>query len=310
VVENEGRDRDPAPEIPPGLAVQRILLSKNLGTTGSVNHALTLSDSTYVLLLNNDVELEPDFLQALVIVLENNTALGFATPKLLKATDRSKLDGAGDALLLGGGAYRLGHADADSAEFNVPGVVLGGCGAATMYRRAMIAEAGGLDEDFFAYLEDIDLSLRAHLLGWKGAYVPSAIAYHIGGATLGDAIHPSIIRFLTRNQLLLLTKNYPASLLLRLAPRILMFQCLWMALAIKRRAFGAYLKGNLEFMRLLPRTLRKRHALELQRKLTTNDVLHLLHSSERQIAAWHFGRRPDQRSKLLNVYFKVFAPQA
>src|SRR5262249_47575002 len=233
VIENEGRDQDPAPKIPAELTVRRVFLQENLGTTGSINHALTLSDSRYVLLLNNDVELAPDFLQVLMAVLETNSEVGFATPKLLKAGDRRKLDGAGDALLLAGGAYRLGHGDADSPAFNVAGEVLAGCGAATMYRRPMMTEAGGLDEDFFAYLEDSDLSLRAHLLGWKGAYVPAAVAYHIGSATLGDATHPSIIRFLTRNQLLLLVKNYPASLLLRLAMRILLFQCLSLAQAVR-----------------------------------------------------------------------------
>jgi GT2 family glycosyltransferase len=305
VVENQAREQEPAPATPPGLAIRRILLKQNWGTTASINHALTLSDSTYVLLLNNDVELEANFLQVLVTALEADSTLGFATPKLLKAGDRRQLDGAGDALLLGGGAYRLGHSD-DSTKFDVAGGVLAGCGAATMYRRAMVAQTGGLDEDFFAYLEDIDLALRAHLQGWRGAYLPSAIAYHIGSATLGDAVHPNIIQFLTRNQLLLLSKNYPASLLVRLLPRILLFQLLWFALSVKRSATGAYLKGLLGAARLLPRMLRKRRTEMHQRKLASREFLELLRNSENQIRAWHMTRDLRQRSRLLDIYFRVF----
>lgn len=309
MVENQAREQDPAPTIPAGLATRRILLKQNWGTTASINHALTLSDSAYVLLLNNDVELEASFLERLVTALETDPALGFATPKLLKAGDRHRLDGAGDALLLGGGAYRLGHSD-DSAKFDVAGKVLAGCGAATMYRRAMVAQSGGLDEDFFAYLEDVDLALRAHLQGWGGTYLPSAIAYHIGSATLGDAVHPNIIRFLTRNQLLLLSKNYPASILLRLLPRILLFQLLWFMLSVKRRATGAYLKGLLGVVRLLPRMLRKRRTVMRQRKLASSEFLELLRDSENQIRTWHLARDSQQRSRLLDIYFSVFKTSA
>ncbi|MCI0351529.1 MAG: glycosyltransferase family 2 protein [Acidobacteriales bacterium] len=306
VVENEGREQDPSPEIPASLQVMRILLAHNLGTTASINHALTLSNSSYVLFLNNDVELEPNFMSALLEVLENDPSLGFATPQLLQARDRNRLDGAGDAMLLGGGAYRLGYSDTISDQFNVPGEALAGCGAATMYRRAMIADTGGLDEDFFAYLEDLDVALRGRLLGWKGAYVPSAVAYHIGSATLGDAIHPRIIRLLTRNQILLVTKNYPASLLLRLLPRILVYQLLWFVLALKRRALGAYVKGIAGAVSLLPGTLQKRRAMMSRRKISVVDFMWLLCSSERKIAAWHFGQGQNERSKLLNMYFRIF----
>jgi GT2 family glycosyltransferase len=309
VVENQARPQDPVPEIPVGVETKRILLTENWGTTASLNHALTLSDSTYVLLLNNDVELEPNFLRALLTVLEADPGIGFATPKLLKAGDRRQLDGAGDALLLGGGAYRLGHSD-DSDKFNVAEKVLAGCGAATMYRRVVIAETGGLDNDFFAYLEDVDLALRAQLRGWSGVYIPSAIAYHIGSATLGDAVHPNIIRLLTRNQLLLLAKNYPVPLLLRLAPRILVFQLLWFALSMKRRVAGAYLKGVFGALRILPRMLRKRRLVMRRRKLPNSEFLGVLRTSEDQIRAWHMSRRTQAQSKLLDVYFGVFKSSA
>src|SRR5262249_55016939 len=105
-------------------------------------------------------------LEKLVTVLDADAKLGFATGKLLRATQRTDLDGAGDAVLMAGAAYRLGHVDSDDGRFDWPRTVLSGCGAAVLYRREVFERCGPLDEDFFAYLEDVDLALRAQLLGY------------------------------------------------------------------------------------------------------------------------------------------------
>src|SRR4030088_2108591 len=228
VVEN-----DAAPEtVLPGplpKAVRRIDLAENYGTTGSINRGVAESSSEYVLLLNNDVELGPQFLVTLTSVLSTAQEYGFATGKLISAAgNRDRLDGAGDALLRGGGAFRLGHSDLDVGQFDRSRPVLAGCGAATLFRRSVFEEVQGLDEDFFAYLDDVDLALRAQLLGHEGIYVPDAFAYHIGSATLGRALHPKIVEWMTRYQILLVAKNYPSGVLLRLLPQIVVFQVLWL----------------------------------------------------------------------------------
>ena len=104
-------------------------------------------------------------------------------------------------------------------------------------------DSGGLDPDFFAYLDDLDLALRTHLLGYGGWYVPDAIAYHIGSATLGNTLHPRVIEYITRNQIYLLIKDYPPAVFRRLLPRIVIYQCLWALFAIRKGGFGAYLRG-------------------------------------------------------------------
>src|SRR5436190_10219557 len=135
VVENDARPdsitKDP---LPPN--VRRILLEKNYGTTASINFGIAESSSKYVLLLNNDVELQPQFLATLVGVMETDQNYAFTTGKLLRATDKTHIDGAGDALLLGGGAYRLGHFDLDTGQFETRRWILAGCGAATLFRRS------------------------------------------------------------------------------------------------------------------------------------------------------------------------------
>ena len=94
----------------------RIALPDNEGTTGSINRAVAATESRYILLLNNDIELEPDYLAKLVASLDADPHLGFATGKLLRATQRTHLDGAGDAMLMAGAAYRLGNLDRDDGQ--------------------------------------------------------------------------------------------------------------------------------------------------------------------------------------------------
>lgn len=286
--------------------VHQILLEQNLGTTDSINRALAETASEFVLLLNNDVELDPAFTNVLSQKLQGDSQLGFATGKLLNARERNRLDGAGDAILLGGGAYRLGHQDPDTGQFEHPADVFVGCGAATLYRRSALEDVGGLDGDFFAYLDDVDLAFRLQLRGWQGAYEPAAIAYHIGSATLGDPMHPRIAQWMTRNQLLLLLKNYPAGVALRLLPRICVYQLLWFLMAVRGGKTISYLRGLLEALNLLPRMFNKRKHIQSQRKLTNRELMQALRNSEAQIYVWDAGRDAKSRSLLLRIYFGLF----
>ena len=307
VVENDARPdsilKDP---LPPN--VSRILLAKNYGTTASINFGIAESSSKYVLLLNNDAELQPQFLATLVSVMEAEPSFAFTTGKLLRASDTTRMDGAGDALLLGGGAYRLGHADLDRGQFEGRRWILAGCGAATLFRRSALTETQGLDEDFFAYLDDVELALYIHQLGYKGCYVPEAVAYHVGSATLGNAMHPKVIELVTRNQLYLIFKHYPASVIGILLPRILLFQVLWFGFVVRHDHLPAYLRGLLSAVKSMGQSLRKRNRVMQQRRIDNRDFLNLLRASEKQLYEWHISRPQGSRSHLLNAYFWIFGP--
>jgi GT2 family glycosyltransferase len=284
-----------------------IELSANHGTTGSINRACAESNSKYVLLLNNDVELHLNFLNSLVAVLEQNETYAFATGKLLNAREKDRLDGAGDAVLAGGGTYRLGHNDVDVGQYDDPRKVIAGCGAATLVRRSVFDEVTGLDEDFFAYLDDVDLGLRIHLFGYCGIYVPGAVGFHFGSATLGgNSLHPKIVEWVTRNQLLLVVKDYPASVFIRLAARIFLFQLLWLSFVLARRRAVAYLRGIWGAIRLMPRMLRKRGSLVRRRRMTSREFASILMTSEQQIHDWFKSQAPCEQSTLLKIYFRVF----
>ncbi len=306
IVENEARP-DTTIGGPLPQNVQVIELPVNLGTTGSINHACAHSLSKYVLLLNNDVELHPDFLSSLLSLLEENESIAFATGKLLNAGDKKRLDGAGDAVLAGGGSYRLGHNDFDAGQYDAGRAVIAGCGAATLVRRSVFEEVGGLDEDFFAYLDDIDLGLRITLCGYRGMYVPSAVGFHFGSATLGgNPLHPKIVEWVTRNQIFLLTKDYPAAVVFRLAPRIFVFQLLLLSFVLARGKAAPYCKGMWGALRIMPRMLRKRRKLMRQRRLTNAEFLSALMTSEEQVSQWYKSQAPSERSTLLKLYFGMF----
>ncbi len=305
IIENEARPESILPDpLPPNIS--RIELPTNEGTTGSINRAVAATSSKYVLLLNNDIELEPDYLQLLVRALDENPHLGFAAGKLLRATQRTHIDGAGDAMLLAGGSYRLGSMEEDRGQFDQVMPIIAGCGAAVLYRRDAFQQAGKLDEDFFAYLDDIDLGLRTQLIGYSGMYVPCAVAYHIGSATTGAVVHPRILEYVTRNQIWMLAKDYPPAVVRKNLVRIVLFQALWFAYVVKRGGAGAYLRGIRAALAKLSTMRTKRAGLMRERRMSDEQFEQLLRASERQIYEWHNSRPPQARSNLLNKYFKAF----
>jgi GT2 family glycosyltransferase len=305
VVENEARAGSILPD-PLPRNTMRIELLVNEGTTNSINRGMAAVPSPYVLLLNNDVELAPDYLEKLLQILESDDNLGFATGKLLRGSDRARLDGAGDAMLLAGSSYRLGHLDVDDGQFNERMPVLSACGAAVLYRSTAFLLSGALDAEFFAYLDDLDLALRSHLIGFRGTYVPDAVAYHEGSATLGQALHPRVVEYVTRNQFFVLTKDYPASLFRRLLPRIAVYQVLWFLFALKSAGPEPYLRGLLAAVRGRKRMQEKHHELMAKRRINDEQLLLLMQMSERQIFDWQKSRPASERSLLLNTYFWLF----
>lgn len=308
VVENEARAGEILPD-PLPLNTMRIELPTNEGTTNSINRGMAAVPSPYVLLLNNDVELTPDYLEKLLRTMEADEQLGFAAGKLLRATDRAQLDGAGDAILLAGASYRLGHLDRDEGQFDQRTPLLSACGAAVLYRSKAFLLCGALDADFFAYLDDVDLALRGNLIGYRGTYVPEAVAYHIGSATLGESLHPRVVEYITRNQFFVLTKDYPAALFRRLLPRIMMYQFLWAAYALKSGGIAPYLRGLRGALRGRTRMKQKHQELMAKRKIDDEQMLALMKTSERQVYDWHVSQPGSRRSSLLNAYFAVFRPR-
>ncbi len=232
---------DPSGEVAEKAGARVLQLGRNRGVSYALNQGIMAAKGEWIALLNNDIELSPEWLQHLVEALRQGDAW-FATGKTLDAQDRSRVDGAGDAICRGGTAWRLGHGKEDGPLFAAPRQTYFPSATATLFRRAFFDRLGLLEERFFAYLEDIDLGLRAAIEDLPGCYVPRAVAYHRGSETLG-AWSRQTVEWLTCHQLLLLAKFYPTRLLLRYFRPIVTAQLLWATLAISRGRTLAWGRG-------------------------------------------------------------------
>ena len=277
----------------------------NRGFAAAVNAGIAATRSSYVALLNDDVELHKHWLEQLVAFLEKRPEASFCCGKIYQPGG-VLLDNAGDAISLGGSAWRLGFGRRDSGAFDLPRPVLAVSGTATVFRRSALERVGAFDEDFFAYLEDMDFSLRAARAGLQGFYLPQAICRHRGSASLGASDPAPVFRLLTQNQLLLLVKNYPWPLLARLGPRIAWAQFLWALLAMRQKRFRAYWSGVAGFLRLLPKAVRKRTRWRQDERRV---FLAMLRKSEREIYEDVTAPDRNKQDTFWKLYFGLFPPR-
>jgi GT2 family glycosyltransferase len=237
--------------------VELVALPENRGFAAAVNAGVSASSAEYVALLNNDMEVEPGWLAALVDALDADPGAGSAASKLRMLREPGVLDGAGDLVTWYGATWRRGHGEPDRGQYDEPGVVASPCAGAALYRRRALEEVGGFDERFFAYLEDADWGLRAQLAGWRCLWVPAAVAYHLGGATsrrMGD-LETELI---ARNTLALVLKSFPAGRLVAWSPLILGYQAWTLARAVAHGSWRAVLRGWAGALHHLPGTLQAR----------------------------------------------------
>ena len=193
--------------------VRRIPLDRNYGFTGGYNRALAQVEADYFVLINSDVEVTPDWLGKLVAWMDAHPKCGACGPKLLSFNDRSSFEYAGAA---GGLLDRYGypfcrgrmmsHVEKDNGQYDIPTDVFWVSGACLMVRSRLWKKLGGLDERFFAHMEEIDLCWRLQLAGFKVTVVPQSVVYHIGGGTLPND-SPRKLQLNYRNNLLLLENN-------------------------------------------------------------------------------------------------------
>ena len=274
--------------------VHTIALGENRGFSGAVNAGIQATEGEYVVLLNNDTEQDAGWLAALVDAAERHPEAALFASKLLDFHDHTILDGAGDALRRSGLPYRLGHGETDRERFDEERYVFGACAAAALYRRSLFEEIGPFDNDFFAYCEDGDVSFRAQLAGHRCLYVPGAIVYHVGSASTGGKRSPTSTRLGTRNGLLLLAKDLPASLLVRWLPSILLGQLSRLLVATLSGVGAAHLQGLAEAWRMLPLMLQKRREVQKTRRVSDAYLRELLRESSRRAARSRSRRIRDE----------------
>ncbi|MDE6697405.1 MAG: glycosyltransferase family 2 protein [Muribaculaceae bacterium] len=196
--------------------VKILTFDENLGFSGGYNRAISEVESEFVILLNSDVETPPGWWQPLLSFMNAHPGVGACQPKILSYYRKDKFEYAGAA---GGLLDKYGYPfcrgrlfdqiEYDFCQYDTgPEDIAWASGAALMVRREVYLDAGGLDELFFAHMEEIDLCCRIHNLGYRVCVVPESSVYHLGGATLSQG-NPKKTYLNFRNNLLLLHKNLP-----------------------------------------------------------------------------------------------------
>lgn len=239
--------------------VKLLEFPENYGFSGGYNRALKETEYPYTVLLNSDVETTPGWAETLLEYMEGHPAVGACQPKLRGYYNRDMFEYAGAA---GGLIDALGYpycygrlfdcVERDNGQYDTPREVAWASGAALMVRTKLYLDLGGLDVDFFAHMEEIDLCLRMRRAGYKVMAVPQAMVYHMGGASL-DHSNPKKTYLNFRNNLLLLHKNLPPrkakSLLLK---RRLLDTLSW-GMFLTKLKFGhanAILRAHRDFRRM------------------------------------------------------------
>ena len=295
VVVDNGSD-DGSPEMAlrefasePAFRLKLIRNPDNRGFCAANNQGFAASNSELVALLNNDAEAEPDWLHGLAGAFESRREIGMAASKILVYEDPRRIDKAGHLIYPDGQNRGRGSGEIDRGQFDRVEEVLWPDGCAAMYRREMLDQIGGFDEDFFAYADDAELGLRARIAGWKCLYIPSAVVRHHRGATLGVRSSRRV-ELIERNRVLLAAKLFPWSLLWLNGAYYLarLLASLWAAarnrgevgqfpgIQGKLRAAMALLMGDFKALMLLPRMLGKRRHVNQIRKLSPREVRNLI----------------------------------
>lgn len=267
---------------------------ENRGFCAANNQAFALARGEFIALLNNDAEADPGWLAAMYDVIRTKpdvgeSDIGMVASKIVVWENPDVIDKCGHLIYPDGQNRGRGTGQLDRGQFNRIEEVLWPDGCAALYRRAMLDEVGGFDEEFFAYADDAELGLRARIAGWNCLYAPGAVVRHHRGATLGlDSGRR--LTLIERNRVLLVVKLFPWNLLWANGAYHLVRIGAGMAAALRGKgeirhysgpkgkltAATALIKGTLSALPLIPSMLRKRREFKSKHRLSPKQVRRLL----------------------------------
>jgi GT2 family glycosyltransferase len=261
--------------------VRLLALKENTGFARGNNLAIEAAcvESEWIALINPDAFAEPRWLEALLAARDSNTLFNVFASKLIRADDHNLLDGCGDAYHMTGRVWRVACGYPVSVSANRTHQVFSPCAAAAFYKRSALREVGGFDEDYFCYLEDVDVGFRLRLMGCHCLYVPQSVAYHIGSGTTGGQHSDFALYHGHRNLVWTFVKNMPGVLFWLLLPLHLLlnfFSIFWFAL---RGRGGVIMRAKRDALLGLPKMWRKRRKIQKNRVVSIAEVW-------RQLGKW------------------------
>lgn len=259
----------------------RIIENKrNGGYAGGYNDALKLVDNEYYVLLNQDVEVTPNWVEIVIAEFEKDKTVAAAQPKLRAYTQRNYFEYAGAS---GGFIDKWGYLfcrgrifdtlEEDHGQYDDIKEIFWATGACLFVRRDVYWQAGALDEDFFAHQEESDLCWRIKNYGYKIICVPQSVVYHLGGGSLPQG-NPRKTYLNFRNNLMMLFKNLPASSLVTTITGRMLLDGIALLQSLAKGKFGdvwAIIKADFAFLRAIPTLIKKRKALPHKSELHLED---------------------------------------
>lgn len=250
--------------------VRLLALRENVGFAEGNNRGLALAQGTYVVALNNDTRVVPEFLKELVRVADSDAGIGMVAAKLRNYYRPEQIDAVGLKIATNGLGYNIGVGEIDGGQYDTV-APFGPCGGAALYRRAMLDKIGFFDPAFFAYYEDFDLAWRARLAGWKAVAAPRALVYHVHSATGGEMSGFKVYHT-HRNKWFVVARNWPAALFRRHLAALVCADLAAFCLALLRGRGLAALRARLDVVSSLGGLLRTRKAIQGSRRLSDAQV--------------------------------------
>jgi GT2 family glycosyltransferase len=265
VVDNASSDGSIAAAGIPADNIELLQMDVNLGFAAANNYALARCDTEFVALLNPDAFPEPDWLERLVGAARSNPEVAAFGSRQLSHDKPEILDGTGDTYHMSGLAWREGYGMRQQSHDLISREIFSPCAAAALYRRKALLGARGFDEDFFCYMEDVDLGFRLRLSGYKALYVPDAVIHHVGSASTGGEWSDFAVYHGFRNPVWVFIKNMPGILFWLLLPLHVALNLASILLFSIRGQGRLILKSKKDAFLGIPRMWRKRREIQKNR---------------------------------------------
>jgi GT2 family glycosyltransferase len=270
--------------------VRLLSRDQNTGFARGNNLAIEAAskESEWIALINPDAFAEPHWLEALLVAAESNPGFDVFGSKLINAGDTKLLDGAGDAYHMSGLVWRMGHGSSVPTSAENECEVFSPCAAAALYRRSALREMGGFDEDYFCYVEDVDLGFRLRLAGYRCLYVPQSVAHHVGSGTTGGQHSDFAMYHGHRNLVWTFVKDMPGILFWLLLPLHVLLNLvsiIWFAL---RGQGDVIWRAKQDALLGLPKMWRKRQQIQKTRVASIGEVWQQL---DKRMIRTKFGRK-------------------
>lgn len=254
-------------------------LKQNLGFAAGNNFALGRVETGFVALLNPDAFPEPEWLEHMLDAANKFPEMAAFGSRQLCSTNSTLLDGLGDRYHLSGLVWRDRHGVCQSPEDLEQHEIFSPCAAAVLYRHEALVDVGGFDEDYFCYVEDVDLGFRLRLAGYKSMYVPNAVVRHVGSATTGGKRSDFSVYYGHRNLVWTFVKNMPGLLFWLLLPIHLLLNLVTIAIFTVRGQGKVILGAKKDAVRGLARTWKKRKRIQAGRSAKVIDIWRQLDKS-------------------------------